>query len=114
MVYFMRSGLTTQGKNSRSLIPHVLQQCHNTCLQGTKGFTKLNSRVKQHFYWYRMGEDIKSHIMGCSQCTANRHSKRKPRAALMDYRVGYPLDRIAVDIVGPSLSLIVGITVYCL
>ena len=55
------------------------------CLQGTKGFTKLNSRVKQRFYWYQMGKDIKSHIMGCSQCTANRHSKRKPRAALMDY-----------------------------
>ena len=33
--------------------------------------------------------------------TANWHPKRNPRAALMDYRVRYPLDRIAVDIVGP-------------
>ena len=85
----------------RSLIPDVLQQCHNTVFAGHQGIHKTKLRVKQHFYWYRMGEDIKSHIMGCSQCTANRHPKRKPRAALMDYRVGYSLDRIAVDILGP-------------
>ena len=85
----------------RTLIPDVLQQCHNTVFAGHQGIHKTKLRVKQHFHWYRMGENIKSHIMEGSQCTASAHPKRKPRAALMDYRVGYPLDRIAVDILGP-------------
>ena len=37
----------------------------------------------------------------CSQtCTANQKPKKTVKAALTDYRVGYPLNRLGLDILG--------------
>ena len=48
-----------------------------------------------------MVPDIRAHISKCAICESNKQPKKKPRAALKDFRVGYPMDRVAVDVMGP-------------
>ena len=44
---------------------------------------------------------MRNYIRKCPVCCANRHPQKRLRAALKDYRVGHPLDRIGVDVLGP-------------
>lgn len=48
-----------------------------------------------------MGQDITQHIKKCKICNREKTAPRKKMAPLMDYRVGNPLDRIGIDIMGP-------------
>ncbi|CAC5418719.1 unnamed protein product [Mytilus coruscus] len=44
-----------------------------------------------------MGEDIQSHVNTCSVCNRFKALNRKPKASLQSY----PLDRVAIDVIGP-------------
>ena len=88
------------------LVPKVLQKevlayCHSSMFSAHLGMVKTKSRVKQRFYWYKLGADVESHIHKCPICTANMYPKKKPRAPLKDYRAGAPIDRIGIDVLGP-------------
>ena len=48
-----------------------------------------------------MGADIELHIRKCPVCSANMNPKKRLQAALKDYRVGAPIDRIGIDVLGP-------------
>ena len=88
------------------LVPKVLQKevlfhCHNSVLAAHQGITKTKNRIKQRFYWYRLGADIEFHIKHCAVCSANRNPQRRLKPVIQDYRVGAPMDRIGIDILGP-------------
>ena len=77
------------------LVPKVLQMevlfhCHNSVLAAHQGITKTKNRIKQRFYWYRLGADIEFHIKHCAVCSANRNPQRRLKAVIQDYRVGAP------------------------
>ena len=84
-----------------SLRGHLLDACHNSLLAGHLGVTKTVQRVKQRFYWPHMASDVKLHIRSCEVCASANGAYKSYRAKLADFRVGAPLDRIAVDILGP-------------
>ena len=48
-----------------------------------------------------MRQDVQTFIHKCSVCVANQKPKKKAKAALMDYRVGHPTDRLGLDFLGP-------------
>ena len=75
--------------------------CHDTLLGGHLGINKTIHKIKQIFHWYRLGDTVRAHIRKCSICCSNNQPHKKLRAALGNYRVGHPLDRIALDILGP-------------
>ena len=88
------------------LVPKVLQRevltsCHNSLFAAHLGIAKTVSKVKQRFYWYKVGADVELHIKKCPVCCANSHPRRRLKAPLKDYRVGAPMDRIGVDVLGP-------------
>ena len=88
------------------LVPKVLQKevlayCHSSMFSAHLGMVKTKSRVKQRFYWYKLGADVESHIHKCPICTANMYPKKKPRAPLKDYMAEAPIDRIGIDVLGP-------------
>ena len=88
------------------LVPRVLQRevlthCHNSLFAAHLGISKTISAIKQRFYWYRLGADVELHVKQCPTCSANRHPAKRLKAALKDYRVGAPMDRIGIDIMGP-------------
>ena len=46
----------------------VLQQVHNSPLEGHSGFLKTFHRVKRDFCWPGLREDVKKHVKECDAC----------------------------------------------
>ena len=84
----------------KSLRDRVLFQAHNTLLTGHMGRKKTIFRVKQHSDWYRFREDIYDWLQKCKVCGANKKPTRSPKASPGDMRVGAPMDRWSIDILG--------------
>ena len=86
----------------RGMQKEVIEMCHDTRLGGHLGVNKIIDKICQRFHWYKLGNAVRNYIRKCPVCCANRHQQKRLRAALKDYRVGHPLDRIGVDVLGPS------------
>ena len=65
------------------------------------GVKKTASKVKQKFYWYRLKESVWTWVRNCTVCGARKSPGKSPKAALQRYQVGFPMDRVATDILGP-------------
>ncbi|XP_063411880.1 protein NYNRIN-like [Mytilus trossulus] len=88
------------------IVPQILKKdilvlSHNTPYSGHMGVKKTIEKMKTVFTWYKMSQDITEHIQNCTICNKIKGTGKKPKAPLMDYRVGYPLDRIGIAIIGP-------------
>ena len=107
-VLYQKWHFPDQGKapSFQLLLPKILQRevlayCHSSLFSAHLGIVKTKLRVKTRFYWYKMGADIELHIRKCPVCSANMNPKKRLQAALKDYRVGAPIDRIGIDVLGP-------------
>ena len=85
----------------RILRREVLLKCHDHIFSGHLGVERTVKKIKSRFYWYQMSKDVKHHLHTCAVCSANRNPVKKFRAPLQSYLVGAPMDRVAVDIMGP-------------
>ena len=79
----------------------VMAANHSTTLSGHLGLRKTFSKIHRSFYWYNMKESVRVFIASCAICGARKHPTSNPRAPLGEYNAGAPMDRIAVDIMGP-------------
>ena len=79
----------------------ILRQSHNTPYSGHRGVKKTIEKMKTCITWYGMCRDIKEHVLRCQICNKNKEAPKNPKAPLEDYRVGFPLDRIGIDVIGP-------------
>ena len=85
----------------KSIRNKIIELCHDTPMSGHFGVEKTMSKLKQRVYWRTMKSDVSLYIQKCPVCSANRQPKHKPKASLVDYRVGHPMDRLGIDILGP-------------
>lgn len=85
----------------RPLRAEVLKACHDFLFSGHLGVQKTVDRVKRRFHWPGLRQDVKIHIRTCPKCSANRMPYKKFRAALSNFRVGAPMDRVGIDLMGP-------------
>ena len=81
----------------------VLDSLHNK--GGHLGETKTLSRVQERFYWPGHADAVKLWCRNCPYCAARKTPCQESRAPLQSVRMGYPLQAIAVDIVGPFPSV---------
>ncbi|CAG2246096.1 unnamed protein product [Mytilus edulis] len=59
------------------LVPEILRSeiltlCHDSIFSAHFGIKKTTMKIKEHFHWYRMREDIKQHIRQCPSCYENK------------------------------------------
>ena len=80
---------------------HVLQSNHSSPMSGHLGIKKTLSRIQRSFYWHNLKQSVRLFIANCVVCGARKRPTSKPRAPLGEYRVGAPMDRVALDILGP-------------
>ncbi|XP_060564385.1 uncharacterized protein LOC132723637 [Ruditapes philippinarum] len=85
----------------KTLVPDVLKELHNSPTGGHLRVRKTKFKVKQRLFWYGLTNDIKRWCKTCDVCVSQKHPQRKAKAALKQYNVGAPLERIALDIMGP-------------
>ena len=85
----------------RSLRQEALQLAHDNVWSGHLGRKKTTAKVSQRFYWYDFRTDVDVWVTSCDVCASNKPSTKKPKAPLGDMRVGAPLDRLCLDVLGP-------------
>ena len=85
----------------KGLRAEILREMHDAKTAGHLGVTKTLGRIKQRFYWYRCSQDVKDWCRRCDSCAARKPPQKKPRSAMKTYNVGAPLERVALDVLGP-------------
>ena len=74
---------------------------HTNPTGGHLGINKANEKIKERFYWASYKEDVIKHIRICTICEARKNPPRAAREKLGQYVVGEPLERVAIDFLGP-------------
>ena len=85
----------------KELREDVLQQLHSSPTAGHMGVNKTLSRVRERFYWVHCSKDVRTFCKNCDTCSSRRGPVRKQRAPLGQYNVGAPMERLAIDVLGP-------------
>ena len=66
-----------------------------------RALNKTLKRVRQSFYWGTCRRDVETFCQRCDPCVARKGPVGQSRAPLQQYQVGAPMDRVAVDVLGP-------------
>ncbi|KAJ8014587.1 hypothetical protein DPEC_G00017180 [Dallia pectoralis] len=77
----------------------VLAHHHGQPGVGHFGVNKTLKRLQQAFYWVTCRREVQVYCQRCDACTARKGPMG--RAPLQQYQVGAPMDRVAVDVLGP-------------
>lgn len=85
----------------RKIVPEILELIHALPTSGHLGSAKTCERIKSRYYWKGWREDVKNYCRQCQKCAQRNPPRKKPRAPLVTSRCGYPMERVAMDIVGP-------------
>uniref|UniRef100_A0AAV2IY46 Gypsy retrotransposon integrase-like protein 1 n=1 Tax=Knipowitschia caucasica TaxID=637954 RepID=A0AAV2IY46_KNICA len=104
----MRKFFSSEGQTffPQVLLPHalrkaVMEQMHDGPVGGHFGGERTLARVKTRYFWYNMRDDVTLWCRTCTRCAAKARPKKTPQAAMGTVRVGAPMERIAVDLMGP-------------
>ena len=88
------------------LMPAVLRkeafrQLHENVTGGHLGRRKTYDKIRKRFYWCCMHKDVSYWCRVCSTCGSRKMPHRNAKAPMQQYNVGYPMERIGLDICGP-------------
>ena len=81
-----------------SLVPQFLCALHDHPSAGHLCLWKTQEKVRRRFYWQGMREDLENLIRRCGPCA----EVNAPKAPLINVKDGHPLQRVAIDIAGPT------------
>lgn len=84
-----------------SLREDILNQLHDHVTAGHLGMTKTLEKVQKRFYWYKYKDFIENWCNKCQMCQSRRLPKLRPLAPMKQSRVGVPLERVCLDLLGP-------------
>ena len=84
-----------------SLIPIALEALHSGFGGGHFGVRKTLEKVRHRFYWPQLRQDVEEWCKRCSACAQTKPPTKSARAPLSSSKVGFPMERVALDIVGP-------------
>ncbi|XP_078799615.1 uncharacterized protein LOC144990300 [Oryzias latipes] len=79
----------------------VMQHLHEGPIGGHFGAERTLGRLKTRYYWYNMRDDVTLFCQTCASCACRARPKKTPQAPMGSVRVGAPMERIAVDVMGP-------------
>ena len=80
----------------------ILAQLHDAKTAGHLGQKKTIHRVKHsRFYWPGMTAFARRWVSVCTVCASRKSPKFSKRVPMQVYRVGSPMDRVSLDLLGP-------------
>ena len=85
----------------RELVPEALQMAHDNNLSGHLGEKRTLQRLREKFFWPNMSVDVREWYRSCEICCTRKPKPTRPHHALQQDPVGEPLQRVALDIMGP-------------
>ena len=84
-----------------SLRKEVFKHLHEYITGGYLGRNKTYDKLKRRFYWCSMHRDVAYWCRTCPTCGSRKLPPRRAKAPMQQYNVGYPMERIAIDLSGP-------------
>ena len=84
-----------------SLTAEVLNSSHNGVAGGHLVEENTFERLHEKFYWSGHTEDVHKWCRQCLQCAQRKTTGPKNKAKLTSIHPGYPLQLVAMDILGP-------------
>ncbi|KAK7919250.1 hypothetical protein WMY93_010534 [Mugilogobius chulae] len=85
----------------KTLRDSVLKACHGATGAGHFGVSKTLRRLRKGFYWGQIRRDVEDFCRRCDLCASYKGPPGQSRAELQQLAVGAPMERVAVDIMGP-------------
>jgi hypothetical protein len=85
----------------RSLRGEVMQQAHDQRMAGHFGVARTLDRLRAHYYWSGMTDDVDHWLRSCGVCACRKAPPKRPHHALERQVVAEPNQRVAIDILGP-------------
>lgn len=79
----------------------ILRELHEGHVSGHLGMQKFLSLVKERFYWPGHASDVATWCKTCAVCASRKSTIPQPRAPMQSVPSSYPLELVAVDILGP-------------
>ena len=95
------------GRSGRQLVvptalrPMVLELAHANPTAGHFGTERTLQRLRDFFYWPGLSTEVRLFCEICPECEVSKFPTRKNKAPLGTIKVGFPLEVIAMDIMGP-------------
>jgi hypothetical protein len=81
--------------------PEVLRCYHDIPTAAHLGTDKMADRIRQSFYWPALRASVEKYCRTCDRCSARKPPQRHNRAPLGQIAAGEPMERVAVDLLGP-------------
>ena len=82
----------------------ILHQLHEAPAGGHLGEDKTLHKLRERFYWPGHQKDVKIWCRTCKDCAARKTPVPKRKASLTPIKVGYPLQMIGIDFLGPLVE----------
>ena len=79
----------------------VLKLLHDSPVGGHLGVSKTLGKVRARFYWIHCRRDVEEWCHKCDRCACRKGPRVKTRSPLQLYNVGEPMERVAIDVLGP-------------
>ena len=79
----------------------ILHQLHGGPTGAHLGEVKTLGKLRERFYWPGHADDVKKWCSACELCEQRKHPTPRNRAPLVSVHTGYPMQRVATDILGP-------------
>ena len=79
----------------------ALQDLHAGATGGHLGEAKVLGKLKETFYWPGHAANVGDWCQTCSACTQRKNPSPKNKARLQPIKVGYPMQLVSTDILGP-------------
>jgi hypothetical protein len=83
------------------MIQSVLKLCHNTPLAGHRGIRKTTNSIQKQFFWDGLANEIKEFCSKCIPCLKMKLKNPAPVPLTKFNELQHPMQRVALDIVGP-------------
>ena len=99
------------------IVPHglrqeILRHLHGGPMGTHLGETKTLGKLRERYYWPGHAGDVKEWCRLCEFCSQRKNPTPLNRAPLASVHTGYPLQRVATDILGPLPLTNNGIPTY--
>jgi len=79
----------------------VLREAHAGPWGGHLGEDKTKEKIKEQFYWPGYSQSVQEWCQTCPHCAVRKNPTHRNRGALKNIQSGYPMQIMAMDIMGP-------------
>ena len=83
------------------LVPEVLMELHNGPAGGHLGVNKTLEKIRARFYFLNLPQVVEKWCRQCELCSSRKSPSKRPRAPMQLSMASSPMERIAMDILGP-------------